>query len=104
MDPNIEFDLAQESLSLSNTHISIIFFRKFNAGDYWIPPPEPTLSPTAPCPECEMCPNTPTTSQPSKTALLLAGLGGATFVLIVGLIRNFFHRKNKKSDYSIIPN
>jgi len=58
--------------------------------DYWIPPPEPTMSPTV--------------SQHSTTALTMAALGGAVAVLVLG----FLHKKlivqnRRRSEYSSIP-
>lgn len=75
--------------------------------DYWIPPPPPTMSPTFPCPECEVCPDlttlaAPATTGTSTTALVLAAAGGAGAVLIIGAISMMF-TKSKKSEYTEIP-
>lgn len=77
--------------------------------DYWVPPPEPTMSPTVPCPECEKCPTTAmagttgTATQPSTMALVMAGFGGAAAVLIFGFIYKLVVEKKRRNEYSSIP-
>jgi hypothetical protein len=76
--------------------------------DYWIPPPPPTMSPTLPCPECEVCPvlttlaASSTATGTSTASLALAAAGGAAVVLLIGAIHKMCI-KSKKSEYSEIP-
>jgi hypothetical protein len=78
-------------------------------GDYWIPPPDPTMSPTMPCPECEECStSTSSTKQTSLStattaSLAMAGIGGAAIVLVLGAIHKYCTR-GRRSEYSPIPN
>jgi hypothetical protein len=76
--------------------------------DYWIPPPPPTMSPTDPCPECEVCPDLTVVASSSQgpatstTALALAAAGGAAGVVLLAAIYKLF-TKSKKSEYTEIP-
>jgi len=74
--------------------------------DYWVPPPEPTPAPTEPCPACsDVCSslNGGDESQSDKLSLLLAALGGAAAVLVIGGIVKAFGG-NRRQEYSQIPN
>mmetsp|Transcript_6895 Transcript_6895/g.7623 ORF Transcript_6895/g.7623 Transcript_6895/m.7623 type:complete len:576 (-) Transcript_6895:122-1849(-) len=66
--------------------------------DYWVPPPEPTPSPTVPCPVCEECPvwHHPHPNAPSLFAAFFAG------ALVMLLFSSIFRNK-KRSEYSAIP-
>jgi len=71
--------------------------------DYWVPPPEPTMSPTIPCPECQECPTAAPTihmTQHSTTALAMSAFGGAAAVLILGFLHKLLSKRNQ---YSSIP-
>jgi len=85
--------------------------------DYWIPPPEPTMSPTEPCPVCVDCSTqnftvfgmnyehsqlSPSPS-PTHKELLTAGLIGAGIAFLLGTVYKYFSGGFKK-DYTPIPN
>lgn len=67
--------------------------------DYWVPPPEPTMSPTEPCPVLTTAPPSASTS-----ALVMSSIGGAVAMLILGMIHKYCVAKKKNNDYSPIPN
>lgn len=62
------------------------------------------MSPTEPCPECECAAAdiVPGTSQ--TWPLILAGLAGAGVVLAVGVAHFLVARRQKRNEYSSIPN
>lgn len=63
------------------------------------------MSPTMPCPECEECSTgmTSTTTQ-SSSSVVMAGIGGAAIVLVLGAIHKYFTRGSRRNEYSPIPN
>mmetsp|Transcript_9770 Transcript_9770/g.27088 ORF Transcript_9770/g.27088 Transcript_9770/m.27088 type:complete len:597 (+) Transcript_9770:139-1929(+) len=68
--------------------------------DYWIPPPEPTPSPTKGCPVCDEC---------GKDAAAALGTSGALLVGVIvgGLVTGLVMRalgNDKRSEYTPIPN
>jgi hypothetical protein len=64
--------------------------------DYWIPPPPPTMSPTEPCPECECAAG-------DTMSFAWAGIGGAAIMLAIAIAYGMV-TKNKRNEYSAIPN
>lgn len=65
------------------------------------------MSPTMPCPECEEC-STAVVSNNSNSntngSLVMAGIGGAAIVLVLGAIHKYFTRGSRRNEYSPIPN
>jgi hypothetical protein len=68
------------------------------------------MSPTMPCPECEECSTGSSVaafeSNNSNTtpSLVMAGIGGAAIVLVLGAIHKYFTRSSRRNEYSPIPN
>ena len=67
--------------------------------DYWIPPPEPSPSPTAACPVCDAC-----GAHASLPMMAKAATGGAVFAAAIILLVSKFCFRNNKGDYTPIPN
>ncbi|KAG7351768.1 hypothetical protein IV203_007816 [Nitzschia inconspicua] len=72
--------------------------------DYWIPPPPPTMAPTEPCPECACSASAVLSGQSDTLPLVWSGLGGAAVMLVVVMIYNLVTGRNKRNEYSTIPN
>ena len=66
------------------------------------------MSPTMPCPECEECSTGAAASNNSNSnttpSLVMAGIGGAAIVLVLGVIHKYFTRGTRRNEYSPIPN
>jgi hypothetical protein len=83
--------------------------------DYWIPPPDPTPSPTTGCPICETCSSPSSSSSVSATAALstfpsaeftpiqAGGIGAVVAVIVTTILfKTVF--KPRRGDYQSIPN
>jgi hypothetical protein len=70
--------------------------------DYWIPPPDPTSSPTVSCPVCVEC--LMLDPAQSSMALVEVGLAGALGGALVVAALFKWCSPNRRSEYSAIPN
>eukprot|EP00536_Pseudo-nitzschia_multiseries_P003569 jgi/Psemu1/252742/estExt_Genewise1Plus.C_560038 len=72
--------------------------------DYWVPPPEPTMAPTAACPVCDDCSTIDVDDRLTTAVLMGAVIAGIASTLICGVLYKVMVEMKKRTEYSPIPN
>jgi hypothetical protein len=70
--------------------------------DYWIPPPEPTPSPTAACPVCEDCGST--TVMAAEHPYASGAMGVVLGAVLGAIVMKVCFSSNRRNEYDPIPN